>query len=106
MQAREKCAPAPPGRKACLSVDKTFRIDGRPVETDCEVYMSLLCEFQQRTLPDRTDYITGGKLSQWLAKNAEAAVLVELPRNPGGQEYVQDCAQKLIAGLDAWFAAQ
>ena len=52
------------------------------------------------------DYITGGKLSQWLAKNAEAAVLVELPRNPGGQEYVQDCAQKLIAGLDAWFAAQ
>lgn len=55
---------------------------------------------------DYASYITGGKLSQWLAKQCEAAVLVELPRNPSQEGYVQDCAQKLIAALDAWFSAQ
>lgn len=49
-------------------------------------------------------YQTGGKLSQWLALTAEEAVLVELPRKPSREGYVQDCTQKLIAALDAWFA--
>ena len=48
----------------------------------------------------------GGKLSLWMAENAEAGVLVELPRNPKREGYVQDCVQKLITALDAWFAAQ
>lgn len=52
------------------------------------------------------DYMTGGKLSQWVARNAEAAVLVELPRDPAQENYVTDCVQKLAAALDAWFAAQ
>ena len=53
---------------------------------------------------DHAKYQSGGKLSQWLEERTEGAVLVELPRRPGREGYVQDCTQKLIAALDAWFA--
>ena len=50
------------------------------------------------------EYNSGGMLSQWMAEEMEAAVLIELPDNAQDENFVQDCAQKLITALDAWLA--
>jgi hypothetical protein len=45
-------------------------------------------------------------LSQWMAETSEAAVLIELPDNARADGFVQDCATKLIQGVDSWLNAQ
>lgn len=52
----------------------------------------------------RRQYQSGGKLSQWMEEQMEAAVLIELPRKPSREGYVEANAQNLIEGLNAWFA--
>lgn len=49
-----------------------------------------------------TDYNSGGMLSQWMAEEMEAAVLIELPDNAKKEGFVEDSAEKLINALDAW----
>ncbi len=53
---------------------------------------------------DHRDYKSGGMLSQWLAEFTEGALLIELPDKARQVGFVEDCAQKLIQGLDAWMA--
>ena len=48
------------------------------------------------------EYSSGGMLSQWMAEEMDAAVLIELPDNAMAEDFVQDSAEKLITGLDAW----
>lgn len=50
------------------------------------------------------EYKSGGMLSQWLAEFTEGALLIELPDRAGKEGFAEDCAAKLIAGLDAWIA--
>lgn len=52
------------------------------------------------------EYKSGGMLSQWMAETSEAAVLIELPDNARADGFVQDCATKLIQGVDNWLNAQ
>lgn len=51
-----------------------------------------------------TEYNSGGMLSQWMAEEMEAAILIELPDNARSETFVQDSATKLITALDAWLA--
>lgn len=50
------------------------------------------------------EYKSGGMLSQWLAEFTEGAVLIELPDRARKEGFSEECAQKLIQGLDAWLA--
>lgn len=53
---------------------------------------------------ERRSYQSGGKLSQWLEEQLEAAVLIELPHKPARAGYIEQNAGKLIDGLNRWFA--
>ncbi len=48
------------------------------------------------------EYTSGGKLSQWMEEQMQAAVLVELPDNARSDGFSADCANKLIVAVDAW----
>ena len=50
------------------------------------------------------EYRSGGMLSQWLAEETEGSLLIELPDNARAEGFAEDCAQKLIQGLDAIMA--
>jgi hypothetical protein len=50
------------------------------------------------------EYKSGGMLSQWLAEFTEGSLLIELPDRARKEGFAEDCAAKLIAGLDAWIA--
>lgn len=52
------------------------------------------------------EYKSGGMLSQWLAEFTEAALLIELPDRARTDGFAEDCAAKLILGLDTWIAGQ
>ena len=60
--------------------------------------------FQKAFRFEHRKYKSGGKLSQWLAEETEAAVLVELPASPARKDYAENCARRLITALDSWFA--
>lgn len=47
-----------------------------------------------------TEYKSGGMLSQWLAEVTEGSLLIELPDKARKEGFAQDCAQKLIQGLN------
>lgn len=47
------------------------------------------------------EYKSGGMLSQWLAEVTEGSLLIELPDKARKEGFAQDCAAKLIQGLDA-----
>ena len=49
------------------------------------------------------EYKSGGMLSQWMAEEMEAAVLIELPDNARADGFAEDCAAKLIQALNSWF---
>lgn len=51
---------------------------------------------------DYKEYRSGGMLSQWMAEEMEAAILIELPDNARSEGFAQDSATKLITALDAW----
>ena len=51
---------------------------------------------------DYKEYNSGGMLSQWMAEEMEAAILIELPNNAKADGFVDDSAKKLITALDAW----
>ncbi len=46
------------------------------------------------------EYKSGGMLSQWLAEVTEGSLLIELPDKARKEGFAQDCATKLIQGLD------
>lgn len=48
------------------------------------------------------EYSSGGMLSQWMAEEMEAAVLVELPDNARSEGFVESCTERLISALDIW----
>lgn len=52
----------------------------------------------------RREYQSGGKLSQWLEEVTEAAVLIELPRKPTRENYLEANTENLIEGLTWWFS--
>ena len=52
----------------------------------------------------RRTYQSGGKLSQWLEEQLEAAVLIELPRKPTREGYLEKNTENLIEGLNRWFS--
>ena len=52
----------------------------------------------------RRAYQSGGKLSQWLETQLEAAVLIELPRKPTREGYIEQNTDNLIEGLNFWFS--
>ena len=49
---------------------------------------------------DTVAYRSGGMIAQWLDTVTEAAVMVELPGNPGHEQYVSRVSQKLIQALE------
>lgn len=67
---------------------------------------ALAASFQEAFGFDFREYRSGGMIAQWLDTVTEAAVMVELPGNPGHEQYVERISQKLIQALDHWFACQ
>lgn len=53
-----------------------------------------------------TEYKSGGMLSQWLAEFTEGSLLIELPDRARTEGFAEDCAARLIEGLDAWIAGE
>lgn len=49
-------------------------------------------------------YSGGGMLSQWMAQQMEASVMVELPKYPDRDGYVEKNAVNMIEALDSWMA--
>ena len=49
-------------------------------------------------------YSGGGMLSQWMAQQMEASVMVELPKYPDRGGYVEKNAANMIEALDSWMA--
>lgn len=48
------------------------------------------------------EYSSGGKLSQYMEEQMQAAVLVELPDNTRADGFSRTCADKLIIAVDQW----
>lgn len=47
---------------------------------------------------------SGGMLSTWLSTVTQEAIMLELPRNPDEDAYVEENSAKLIEGIDSWIA--